>query len=188
MQEWQSIITPYIGLFLSKEPESLTTAPKPQIPAQTSPAHFYKSSDSSYSTAHILVHTRHSLASRHARNHTVVGISTPESKIRHTQFTRSSAAQSHTMQVLALAQSASKAFMVTWCLVANYKSWDCETVYLTKITQWCYWSSQLWLHWGDKSSKSTYISMKTSHDGRASLDHELMSASQSLWVLSQSFS
>ena len=70
-----------VGLFLSKEPESLTTAPKPQIPAQTSPTHCFNSSDSSYSTAHILVHTRHSLASRHARNHTVMGISTPESKV-----------------------------------------------------------------------------------------------------------
>ena len=90
--------------FLSKEPQSLTTAPKPQITAQTSPAHCYKSSDSSYLTAHILVHTRHSFASCHARNHTVMGISTPERKIRHTQFTRSSAVQSHTMQVLALAQ------------------------------------------------------------------------------------
>ena len=70
-----------VGLFLSQEPESPTTAPKPQIPAQTGPTYCYNSSDLSYSTAHILVHTRHSLASRHARNHTVMGISTPESKV-----------------------------------------------------------------------------------------------------------
>ena len=84
-----------VGLFLSQEPESLTTAPKPQIPAQTSPTYCYNLSDLSYTTAHILVHTRHSLASRHARNHTVMGIARQRVKLAHAVHPKQRSAVAH---------------------------------------------------------------------------------------------